>query len=290
MLKIPDRTIDQPSVPVESARTRKGAGPPTAIAPTDPNRRQPWPRRARMAVAALSVVALAGIAGTTIQTVRNADTTDETAQVVDERDQLTEANEALEIELTAAETRISTLSNDVAELDAANEELTVDLADQVAATATVVAERDTLAELFPLTVDPTLLGQDIVGTYGVTWMPAYNSGLADLVLPAVSQVTITETSEGWLQVDIPGVIRADLARTDGALFTIVDSTTAVPAVNGVERLARVAITVYAGDTTTALDGTTTVDQLGLSIAISTDAVGDVPAGVALYGAELTPQR
>ena len=319
MLEILDRTINEPST-APSAPT-KGTGPPKEMPPIERYLRPPWPQRARITVAALSVVAIAGVLGTTLQAVSDDGTADLDAQIVqltEQRDTLADTNEALEADLTgatarlaavdfeltaveaeleAAGSRISTLSGDVIEMRVANETLAADLAttdialaDQVDATQAVVAERDALAALFPLTVDTTLRGQDIVGTYDVTWTPAYNSGLADIAVPTVRRVTISRTGEGWLRVDIPGVVRADLMRTDGALFTMLDSTTAVPAVDGVPRVARVAITVYAGDTTTTVGGATTVDGLGLSIAISTDDVGTVPGGVALYGAELTLQR
>lgn len=340
MMKTLDRTINEPSTapPTPAKRT----GPPKEMPPIERHLRAPWPRRARMTVAALSVIALAGIAGTTIQTIRDGDTGDLDAQITqltEQRDELAGTNEALvsdlaaadldvtvvSVELLAAESRIDilsgdvaemqianemlsddvgdlrianeTLSGDVGELELANETLTVDLAaaeialaGQVELTEATVAERDALAALFPLTVDATLRGQDIVGTYDVEWLPAFNSGLADITLPTIEQLTISRTDEGWLRVEIPGVVSADLARTDGALFTMVDSTTAVPEVNGVARVARVAITVYAGDSSTTVDGVTTVDELGLSIAISTDAVGAVSGGVALYGAELTPEQ
>lgn len=319
MLEILDRTINEPSTAPRTPTT--GTGPPKEMPPIERYLRPPWPRRARITVAALSVVALAGALGTTLQAFGDDGTDDLDARIVqltEQRDELAAANETLETDLTgatvrlaaldlemtavdgeleAAESRISTLSGDVIEMRIANDTLTADLAatdialaDQVTATEAVVAERDALAALFPLTVDTTLRGQDLVGTYDVEWLPAYNSGLTDIALPTVRQLTIGRTGEGWLRIDIPGVVRAELMRTDGALFTMVDRTTAVPAVNGVPRVARVAITVYAGDTTTTVGGTTTVDELGLSIAISTDDVGTVPGGVALYGAELTPQR
>jgi hypothetical protein len=150
----------------------------------------------------------------------------------------------------------------------------------------VTAERDALVAMFPMIVDTSLVGVDVTGTYDVDWVPAYNSGLVDIALPSATQVTISPTAEGWMQVSIPGVVTADLARTDGALFTMVDTTTAVPPVDGVARTARVAITVYAGETVTDTAGVTTVTSLGMSVAISTPAFGSAPAGVALYGAEL----
>jgi hypothetical protein len=143
--------------------------------------------------------------------------------------------------------------------------------------------------MFPMIVDTSLVGVDVTGTYAAYWFASYNYGLADIRLPGVAQIAITRTAEGWLNVTIPGVLSAGLMRTDGALFTMVDTTDAVPPVDGVARPARVAITIYAGETVTAADGTTTVTDLGLSIAISTPEFGTAPAAVALFGATLTPQ-
>ena len=185
--------------------------------------------------------------------------------------------------LTAnSDSRIDQLTGRVIELKLATDTLEADL-------ATVRADRDALAKLFPLSVEPVLGRADITGTYDATWTKAYNDGLATITLPNVDEIVISRTPEGWLRIAIPGVVTAGLARTDGALFTIVDSTTVVPAVNGTARVARVALTLYAESIETARDGSITIDRLGLSIAVSTPAVAGAPAGVALYGAELTPQ-
>jgi hypothetical protein len=184
-------------------------------------------------------------------------------------------NSTISTELALATAQVGDLTNQIGDLQAANEAVT--------------AERDALVAMFPMLITTSLVGVDVAGTYAVKWFPAYNSGLADLSLPRVAQVVIGHTEEGWLQVSIPGVVTAGLFGTDGALSTMVDTTTAVPPVDGVARIARVTVTIYAGETVTAQDGTTTVTDLGMSVAIATPAVGSAPAGVALYGATLTPQ-
>jgi type II secretory pathway component PulM len=184
-------------------------------------------------------------------------------------------NSTLSTEMAVATRHIVSLDNQINGLEASNE--------------TVTAERDALAAMFPMLVDTSLVGVDVAGTYAVKWFPAYNSGLPDIALPGVTQVVISNTDEGWLQVRIPGVLTAGLLGTDGALSTVVDTTTAVPPMNGVARTARVAVTIYAGATVTAADGTTTVTELGMSVVTMTPAAGDAPAGLALYGAALTPQ-
>jgi len=203
---------------------------------------------------------------------------------------------ATSADLATAYSVLATAQTDAADLSNLLGATSADLATAYSMLATaqtdvaeISAERDALLGLFPLIVDTSLTGVDVTGTYRVAWRPAYNSGLADIVLPNVSQVVIGTTPEGWLEVTLPGVLTADLTRTDGALFTMVDTTTVVPPVNGVDRVARVAITIYAGETVTAQDGTTTVTDLGMSVAVSTAATAGAPAGVALYGADLTPQ-
>ena len=181
------------------------------------------------------------------------------------------------------------MAADLAASTARADELTASVRDLQASIDSLTQERDALVAMFPMIVDTSLVGVDVTGTYAADWFAAYNSGLADIALPDVAQVAITRNAEGWLNVTIPGVLSAGLMRTDGALFTIVDTNDAVPPVDGVARPARVAITIYAGETVTAADGTTTVTDLGLSIAVSTPEFETAPAGVALFGATLTPQ-
>jgi outer membrane murein-binding lipoprotein Lpp len=188
---------------------------------------------------------------------------------------------AVVAELADAEARIDELTGQVVDLTTTGDQLATDL-------AAARADRDALAKLFPVTVEPLLATADIAGTWDADWTRAYNQGLADITLPTITTMTIKEDANGWIHLTIPGVVTADLTRTDGALFTIVDTTTLVPAVNGTARTARLAITVYAAGTTVARNGTTTVTALGVSVAVSTPAVNGAPAGVALYGAELTP--
>lgn len=188
---------------------------------------------------------------------------------------------AVERDLADAEVRIDELTGQVVDLTTTGDRLATDL-------ATVTADRDALAALFPVKAEPVLGTADIAGTWDADWIRAYNEGLADITLPKITTMTITEDANGWMHLTIPGVVTADLTRTDGALFTIVDTTKVVPAVDGVARTARLAITVYAARTTVARNGTTTVEALGMSVAVTTAAANGTSAGVALYGAELTP--
>ena len=210
-------------------------------------------------------------------------------QLAADNAQLDAESDAVSADLATVQADNSIMSNALALATAEVGDLTNQVSELQSTNDAVAAERDALAVMFPMLVNTSLVGVDVTGTYAVKWFPAYNSGLANISLPRVAQVVISHTEEGWPQVDIPGVVTAGLFGTDGALSTMVDTTTAVPPVDGIVRTARVAITIYAGDTVTAQDGTTTVNELGMSITIATPAVGSAPAGVALYGAGLTPQ-
>jgi hypothetical protein len=321
MSEILDRNLERQTV--EERERTSGTGPPTEMPDIERYITPRWPRSAKIVVAVLAVLTIVGAFGTAIQYFGGDDTDDAAriSQITEERDDLVVENAGLlanveqleadndvlgtELDETSAELatatgRVGTLTGEVGTLTGEVGTLTGEvgtltdqvgtLTDQVgaltAANDAVTAERDALVAMFPMIVDTSLVGVDVTGTYAVDWIPAYNSGLADIVLPNVTHVTISPTAEGWLQMRIPGVVTADLARTDGALFTMVDTTTAVPPVDGVARTARVAITIYAGETVTDVAGTTTVSSLGMSVAISTPASGSAPAGVALYGAEL----
>ena len=299
MSEILDRSVEHRTV--EGPERPPDTGPPRQMPDIERYVRPRWPRSAKIVVAIVGVLALVGMFGTVVQSVGDGDDQDaEIAQLTEERNELAIENSGLlidneqlkadssqlGIELDETSAELAAAAGHVRDLTGQVDDLTGQVGTLGAANDAVTAERDALVAMFPMIVDTSLVGVDVTGTYAVDWIPAYNSGLGDIVLPSVTEVTVSRTSQGWMHVSIPGVVSADLARTDGALFTMVDTTTAVPAVDGVERTARLAITVYAGETTTDVDGITTVSTLGMSVAISTPALGGAPAGVALYGAEL----
>lgn len=284
-----------------------------AQAPPPPVRGS-WPRWAIAAVAVLGALAL-GVATVAVVQWIDDDPTDasgyegQIADLTRERDDLLADNAALAGDVTRLE---SDVAQRIAALDATSAELEQALVDLAGArdnaatiSAALAAETERVRELegkveslsaelhavlamFPLAVNTSLVGHDVAGGYAAAWVPVYNYGLADIALPGVRDVNIGHTPEGWLDVTIPGVVTADLLRADGALTTIVDSNTSVPPVDGVARTARVTITIYAGETVRDQDGATAITKLGMTVAISAPAVDGAPAGVALYGAVLTP--
>ena len=169
-------------------------------------------------------------------------------------------------------------------------DLESDLAAQTQLTVTAVAERNALATLFPITFDASLEGVDLVGTYDVELTKAYCDGLTTCAtVPSVDELTIRETPEGYLELVIDDFVTAGMFRVDGALYAIADSTTAVSACAGTARVARVAVTVYAHGMTLADDGTQQVTDLGASLTVQAPATASCPAGLAFYGAQITPQ-
>lgn len=300
-------------------RTDRGAPPPPVQAPPPSGRG--WPRRAVGTVAVLGVLALGAATAAIVQWVDD-DSVDvsayeqQIADLINERDDLAVENDQLGENLANLEAELAQLQSDLAErtaqLDATAADLEQALADLdgvrddaatisaalaaetervrqlEAANDTLSAELDAVRAMFPLAVKASLVGHDVVGVYSAAWVPVYNYGLADITLPGVRDVRIGHTPEGWLDVTIPGAVEADLLRADGALTAIVDSTSIVAPVNGVARTARVTITIYAAETVTDQAGATTISKLGMAVSISAPAVDGAPAGVALYGAVLTP--
>jgi uncharacterized protein YoxC len=198
--------------------------------------------------------------------------------------------DGLAIELAGVE---ATLTNRTVQRDALVRRIAIvetDLVDQTQRTSTVVAERDALATLFPIDFDASLVGVDLVGTYDVDLTRAYCEGFATCAtLPPVDEFAIRATPEGWLELVIDDFVTAGLYRVDGALYAIADSTTAVAACAGTARVARVAVTMYANGLTVADDGTTQVTDLGASLTLQAPATSTCPAGLAFYGAQVTPQ-
>jgi hypothetical protein len=320
-----DRTLQEPVVEQRPPAVT-GPAPPKRTPPVAPTVTTPWPRNAKLLAAVLVVVALLGAMGTIIGFASGDDTSAVKRQYQTQIDQLTDqrdsalstnagvvsqlatandrvttieqARDALNTELTAAKATVTTLTAQATDLQAKLDSTTVSnaalqgqLSAQVDKTTWAIAERDALAKTFPLTFDSSLVGVDLVGTYDITWHEVYNS-IASMngQVPSVNTMVVSTSPEGWPTIKMNGFVTAGLHRVDGALFTIVDSTTAVPPVGTTPRLARVAITLYAHGVSVGNDGRRHVDDLGASVAISAPAVAGEPDGVAIYGAELTPRK
>ena len=199
-----------------------------------------------------------------------------------QRDSLVAAVDRLETTIATLTAGRDVLVTQVTELEA-------DLAYQTLQMSTTVSERNALANLFPVAADASLDTFDLVGTYDIKLTKAYCEGFASCAtLPPVSQITIRQTPEGYLELVMSNYLTAGLFRVDGALYAIADSTTAVPSCSGTPRIARVAVTIYGQGVTVATDGAQQLTDLGASITVQAPAVGTCPAGLAFYGGQITP--
>ena len=308
MLNLLYRTESNPLVLDRPATEEQRRVPPPPESPVEHESASRWPFGAKAIIAVLAVLALAGAVGTVVgfNSGDDATTTEMQASINDlsaERDLLRAdrddavdrvaeleaslASLALDGELSADE--LATVSDELANTQADLAAVEADLAAQVQLTTTAVTERDALAVLFPLSFDVTLERADLAGDYDVDITRIYCEGFANCSLvPGFDELTIAETSQGWLRVEIDGYFDAGLFRVDGSLYTVAGSTTAVPACNGVPRQTTVTMTLYAHGLTVAKDGTHVIDDLGASLMVEAPSTGSCPRGMAFYGLELIP--
>lgn len=200
-----------------------------------------------------------------------------------ERDQALATVDQLTATVDELEAAIADLERQTDALDAA-----VQTANQRVAAA--VAERDSLAKLFPITFDASLVGVDMVRTYGVGLTKVHCTGPASCdTVPAIKELTIKAAANGDLLVTIPQYVDGGLSRTGGALHMIAHSTTALPKCAGNARTAEVSMTIFPGSYRIADDGARTVVTVGGVLTVEAPAVGDCPAALAFYHMVLTPK-
>lgn len=200
-----------------------------------------------------------------------------------ERDQALATIDELTATVDELEAAIADLEQQTDALDAA-----VQTANQRVAAAD--AERDSLAKLFPITFDASLVGVDMVRTYavGITKVHCTGSASCDTV-PAIEELTITSAANGNLLVAIPQYVDGGLSQTGGALHMIAHSTTAVPRCGDDPRTAEVSMTIFPGSYRIDTDGARSVANVGGVMTIEAPAVADCPAALAFYAMVLTPK-
>jgi hypothetical protein len=245
------------------------------------------------------VLAVLALVGTIAACSSSSD--DDTAALEAERDAALEQVSTVEAERDAALEEVSTVEADAAaeieavqaDLDAAeaeNEALTAELAAEAERTKEAEDTVNAFAEGFPLTLDASLIPEDLPGTYNISFAEAYCDGfVACGSPPAGTQATISTTPEGFLRVAVPGILDAGLFALEGSLYAITDSFTALPQCNGVDQRARVTLTMYADDVTITEDFERQVESIGASITIDTPYEGpDCPNGLVFYASSFTP--
>jgi chorismate mutase len=225
------------------------------------------------------------------------------ATLTAERDGLVEQVSSLGSDLDVSAVEYDRLVDRVTELDSTLVTLTAErigaasrvasleagLVAQTELAADAVAGREALAALFPFTFEGSLIVDDLVGTYDADYTKIFCEGFANCTTEPAAVVSLRETPEGYLELVMDGYLTAGLARVDGGLVAVADSTTAVAACGGTPRVARVAATIYPSGLTAGVDGTVQVGDLGATVIVQSAATADCPAGTAIYGARLAPQ-
>lgn len=200
-----------------------------------------------------------------------------------------EANlEAVEADLTATEAELVTATEErdqaVADATAAQE--------QLAENEALLAEIQTIAGQFPITVESSLIPEDMPGTYSITYQEAYcDPGFVLCgTTPAATAATIYFDANNFLRIGVEGAFDAGLFALDGSLYGITDSQNNLQSCSGAERRARVTITMFAGTVTIEDDGTRVVNDVNASINLDASTDGpDCPGGIQFFAATLTPQ-
>jgi hypothetical protein len=299
----PTAALPDPVAPAAVAAAAIASVPP--VAPEPAGGQAGWPSKAKLTAAMLPIVALLGVLGTAIGFSRNSD--DEIAALEAQRDAASAQVATVEAERDEVIAQLATVE---AERDQLADDLAQQAADSAAELADAVAKNEQLAselateteradaaeatlagiiDSFPVTLDTSLVPEDLPGTYSVGFVEAYCEGLTTCgTVPSGIQATISTTPEGFLRIAVPGVVDTALFALDGSLYAITGSTTALPQCNGVDRLATVTLTMYADDVTISQDLTRRVDSIGASITIDAPDDGpDCPPGLVFYASSFT---
>ncbi|MFP5487563.1 MAG: hypothetical protein ACLGHQ_04575 [Acidimicrobiia bacterium] len=210
------------------------------------------------------------------------DAGEDVAELEDRLAQLDAAIAALEADLVGAESDRAEALADAAALEA-------ELATARTRAAQAIAERDALAGRFPLTVTPTISIGDATGTYRSTWQERFCSGLATCATaPTTGPVVVRATAEGYLRLDLGGVVSTNLTRVPGGLHAVAGSTTALPRCDGTPRASTVTVTLHPDSWAVARDGAVEIRSWGGAVTIDAPATGSCPAVFVTYGVGLVP--
>jgi hypothetical protein len=163
-----------------------------------------------------------------------------------------------------------------------------DLVAQAQSTGTQSSSESAAAVDFPITVDASLEGYDLVGPYNLSMTEAYCDGLpACGRKPADVHADIIQGSNG-LELQVPNVFTAGLFSINGSLFAVTDSDQILQACGDAPVNAQISITMFADGVTFQADGTKTLSGIGASLLVAGDPAGDCGAGNVFYAAELIP--
>jgi hypothetical protein len=304
-----DTPNDPPPQPAASGpppmASPPAAGPPTAGG---------WPSAAKATTAVLAVVAVVAIVLAVIGFTTSDDddeqaadeaaaelatATDRAEAAEAERDEAAAARDELAAEL---ETTIETDAEARAELEEALAAAEADLvqAEAEAAEATAraeaaearVAEIEDIAGQFPISLDSSLIPDDMPGTYSISYQEAYCDPGFVLCgsVPPQNVAEIYYDADQFLRIRVDGVLDAGLFSLDGSLYGITDTIGTLTSCSGAERRARVTITMYAGSVSVQQDGTRVVNDVNASITLDAPPDGEgCPGGIQFFASTFTKQ-
>lgn len=210
----------------------------------------------------------------------------EAAELADELATVTETADEATAELAAAQEDVTAAQDELA-LAQVQLEATTQRAETAEAR---VAEIEEVAGQFPISLDSSLIPDDMPGRYNITFQEAYCDGFATCgTVPGPTTAEIYFTSEQFLRIGVTGILDAGLFALDGSLYGITDSFTALAPCNGQDRRARITVTLYAGEISVLDDGTRVVNDVNASITIDApDGGPDCPSGLVFYASSLIP--
>lgn len=216
------------------------------------------------------------------------------ATVESERNALADELEVAQTQADDTEAQIAAVVDEIRaqldELTGANEELENSVAAEVERADGAEETLTLISETFPVSIDASLIPEDLPGTYTITFAEAYCDGFPTCgTLPCATRATISTTPKGFLRIAVPGILDAGLFALEGSWYAITDSFTALPQCNGADQRARVTLTMYADDVTITQEGTRRVDSIGSSITIDTPSAGEsYPSGLVFYASSFVP--
>lgn len=282
-----------------------GVTPPPDItaAATDAEASAPWPSSAKVWVGVLAVIALLASIAAVVGFSQASSSDDDRTTVEQERDAAVARAESAEqerdelaSELEAANNTIDALTSELAaaeaDLEAAqsqNEVLAAAVEVERARADEAAAELAAIGEAFPVTVETSLVGLDVAGSYTISFTEAYCDFATGCgTTPQADQAIIGVTPENFLDITIPGILQGGLFAVNGGLYGITDSETAIEPCGDVPRRGRVTITIWPASIIVAGDGTRDVTNLEASITLDAPTIDDCPSGLVFWGATLTP--
>lgn len=193
--------------------------------------------------------------------------------------------DADELARLAAEITTVTEQRDQTIADAAALESALAAAQESARAA--IADRDAVLARFPVRFDGALAVGEVTGRYRTTVAQAFCSTSGACRAPAAGEARLTATKEGYLRLNLPGVIDTGLFRVGDALHGMADVTTTAASC-GTARPARVSVTVVAAGWRVDASGAATPTALQAVVTIDAPASTGCAASLAVFDMTLTP--